>query len=71
MQKDNQENEFGDCVPNSFKEVTAEDIDKTSQYEIKHPIPNDPQFAAAINKAMNDRIAQIKQQYGSFTNIQY
>lgn len=45
-----------------IKQVAAQNADR---------LATDPQFREAINRAQNDRIAQIKQQYGSMINIQY
>ena len=45
-----------------IKQVAAQNADR---------LASDPQFREAINRAQNDRIAQIKQQYGNMINIQY
>jgi len=45
-----------------IKQVAASNADR---------LATDPQFREAINRAQNDRIAQIKQQYGNMINIQY
>jgi len=45
-----------------IKNVAAQNADR---------LATDPQFREAINRAQNDRIAQIKQQYGNMINIQY
>jgi len=45
-----------------IKQVAAQNADR---------LATDAQFREAINRAQNDRIAQIKQQYGNMINIQY
>lgn len=45
-----------------IKNVAAQNADR---------LATDEKFREAINRAQNDRIAQIKQQYGNMINIQY
>lgn len=51
-----------DSAIQEIKQVAAQNADR---------LATDSQFREAITRAQNDRIAQIKQQYGNMINIQY